>query len=245
MNGGGMAFAIGTTNLEGIALFAGLSNAQIAVLSGMLCTRRFAIGETIVTAEEAGGAAYIIRDGFVRVHVEQEDGRDIVLAILGPGELFGEMSLVDQLGRSASVVAHEPATVLSIDRAAFWSCLRATPAMAFNLSSILSRRLRLANAHIQSLAALDVPGRIAYQLWEYAREYGKPTAGGAVCVPFRLSQSDLAGLVGASRVRVNQVLAALRQDGLVSVDHGRHMVVHDSAELARRIAGSPPTGAVR
>lgn len=240
-----MAFAIGTTNLEDIPLFKGLTTAQLTLLGGMLCTRRFAIGETIVTAEDAGGAAYLIRSGFVRVHVEQEDGRDIVLAILGPGELVGEMSLVDQLGRSATVVAHEPATVLSIDRAAFWSCLRTMPVMAFNLAGILSRRLRLANAHIPSLAALDVPGRISYQLWEYSREYGRSMPDGSILLPFRLSQSDLGGLVGASRVRVNQVLAMLRQDGLVSVDHARRLIVCNPVELARRISGSPNTGAIR
>jgi len=223
--------------LDDIPLFAGLNAAQLSLLSEMLQTRRFKAGETILTAEEAGAAAYVIRDGFVRVHVEQEDGAYFVLAILGPGELVGEMSLVDHLGRSATVTAHEPATLLSINQAAFWSCLRAMPTMAFNLTGILSRRLRLADAQIQSLAVLDVPGRIAYQLSAYSREYGKTAANGAILIPFRLSQSDLAALVGASRVRVNQVLGSYRQEGLVSVDRTRRLVVRDPAELARRVSG--------
>jgi CRP/FNR family cyclic AMP-dependent transcriptional regulator len=221
--------------LRAFPLFAGLNESQIALLAGMFRPCRAADGQTIMSADEPGGAAFIVQSGFVRVHVEQEDGSDIVLAILGPGELVGEMSLVDQLARSAAVVALGPATLLAIDRATFWSCLRSMPIMGFNLASILSRRLRLANAHIQSLAALGVPGRVAYQLSVLAREYGVSGSDGGILIPFRLSQSDLAGLVGASRVRVNQVLMDYRREGLLRIDRDRRVVLCNAPALASRI----------
>ena len=225
-------------SLRKIPLFAGLSERELALLGCLLHTVHFAGGQTIISADEPGIATFIVETGFVRVHVDQADGSDTVLAILGPGELVGEMSLVDQLARSASVVAHEPTTLFTFDRPAFWSCLRTMPIMGFNLSIILSRRLRIANANIQSMAALDVPCRIAYQLTVLAREFGVAEEHGGVAIPFHLSQSDLAGLVGASRVRVNQVLVGYRREGLLRFDRDHRVVIQAPSELASRFASS-------
>jgi CRP/FNR family cyclic AMP-dependent transcriptional regulator len=109
------------------------------------------------------------------------------------------------------------------------------PAIARNLVGILSRRLRLADTHARSLAALDVHGRIAAQLLAFAREYGEPLPeGGGTLIPLRLTQTDLGGLVGASRVRVNQALGYYRKRGEISLDKEGRIVVHDEEALARR-----------
>ena len=108
--------------------------------------------------------------------------------------------------------------------------------MSFNLVSVLSRRLRLANLHARSLVRLDVYGRVAGQLLALAREYGKSAPNGDVLIPLRLTQSDLASMVGASRVRVNQALGFYKRRRYLSVNHERHFVLHDSASLERRCA---------
>lgn len=217
--------------LASVPLFRGLSAAQLARLGNLLQGRVFPAGSTVFWEEDAGEVAYVVRDGFVRLQVEPAGGGSTILGILGPGEIVGEMSLVDRLGRSATVVAHERATLYAIGRAAFWACLREMPAMTYNLVNVLSRRLRLANEHNEALATLDVEGRVARQLLVFAEEYGEAVPAG-VRIPFRLPQADLAGLVGASRVRVNQGLVDLKRRGVLAVDPGHRVTILDQQTLA-------------
>ena len=158
----------------------------------------------------------------------------MVLAILGAGEIVGEMSLADSLDRSASVVTLEPCTLLLMGRPTFWASLQEMPTMARNLINSLSRRLRLANAHAESLAMLDIHGRVAHQLLAFAKEYGEGTPQGDVLIPLRLTQSDLASIIGASRVRVNQALNFYKRRNYLSVDRDNRIVIHDSDALSHR-----------
>ena len=105
--------------------------------------------------------------------------------------------------------------------------------MALNLADALSRRLRLANAHLRSVAAMDVPGRVAAQLSALAQEYGEPSRNGTL-IPLPLTQSDLAALVGASRVRVNQAIAFFKKRRYLSVGTDHRITVHNADALARR-----------
>jgi CRP/FNR family cyclic AMP-dependent transcriptional regulator len=133
------------------------------------------------------------------------------------------------------VATLEDSTFLWMDRPTFLSGMEKIPTIARNLVGILSRRLRLADTHTRSLAALDVHGRVAAQLLAFAREYGEPLPdGGGVLIPLRLTQTDLGGLVGASRVRVNQALSYYRKRGDVSLDKEGRITVHDEEALARR-----------
>jgi CRP/FNR family cyclic AMP-dependent transcriptional regulator len=196
--------------------------------------KTFPPGAEIITAEQPGELAYVVLSGSVKIYVGQPDGSEVILAVLCAGEVVGEMSLADSLGRSATAVTLEESTLLWLDRAAFWTALGTMPTITYNLVSILSRRLRLANVHAQALSKLDVGGRVAAQLLAFAREYGEPAEAGSILIPLRLTQSDLAGLVGASRVRVNQALGFFRRMGYLSVDQESRIVVHDPAALARR-----------
>jgi CRP/FNR family cyclic AMP-dependent transcriptional regulator len=157
----------------------------------------------------------------------------VVLAVLGAGEVLGEMSAADSLGRSAGVVALEEAVVLWMDRRTFRAGVAESTVLSANLAEVLSKRVRLANARLISLASLDVPGRVASQLLSLAREYGQETPEG-VRIPMRLTQADLAALVGASRVSVNQALGQLRKRGAISVAKDGRVSVHDREALARR-----------
>ena len=227
-------------DLAAIPLFRGLTTTELAQLGAMLHARTLPAGALIIGPEQGGDTAYVIQGGFVQVQVDQADGSRVLLAILGPGSLVGEMSLVDDLGRSASVVARADVTLLGIGRTAFWECLRTYPAMAYNVASILSRRLRRANEQIQALASLDVEGRVARQVLAFGKEHGRPVGGEARIIPFPLTQGDLADLVGASRVRVNQVLGGFKRARYLSVDDGHRITIHNAAGLGERCLHAGP-----
>jgi len=209
--------------LETIPLFRGLTAAEQRQLLDLLGVSTFAAGVHILTAEEPGDVVYIVLAGTVKVQVDRSDGTSVILAMLRAGEVAGEMSLLDRLGRSATVVAMEQSTLAWFTNTDFWRCLHSMPTMAFNLAGIHSRRLRLSNSHVVALATLDIEGRLADQLLALADEYGEATAHGGCRIPFRLTQGDLAALVGASRVRVNQILVSWKQKEVLTVD-GRHVV---------------------
>jgi CRP/FNR family cyclic AMP-dependent transcriptional regulator len=187
----------------------------------------------VLTVEQPGEAVYIILHGTVKIHVEQGDGRDVILSILGAGDLLGEMSLIDSVGRSASALTLESSLMLWMDKQAFNHLLDEFPPVARNLVRILSARVRLSDQLIQALATLDVYGRVARQLLAFAERYGRPTADGETRIPIALTQGDIADLVGASRKRVNQVMVAFKSQGLIGADAEGHIILYDSKGLAR------------
>lgn len=225
-------FSLG--HLAEIPLFYGLTDTQLSKVGESMHLKVFPGGTEILTAQQPGGVVYVVLDGGVKVHLEQPDGSEVVLAILGAGEVVGEMSLSDSLGRSATVATIEESTLLWMDRAVFRANLQEIPALTFNLLNIFDTRLRLVNAHVRLLSKLDVHGRVAGALLSLAREYGKVNPDGDVLIPLRLTQGDLAGLVGASRVRVNQALGYYKRHSHISVDRKHRITIHDPDALARR-----------
>ncbi len=239
----GLTPLLDAVDLETIPLFRGLTATEQRYLHDLLGVRSFPAGVDILTAEEPGDVAYIVLDGTVKVQVVRPDGTAVILAILRAGEIAGEMSLIDQLGRSATVVAMEQTTLAWLTHTDFWNCLRTMPTMTFNLAGIHSRRLRLSNAHVVALATLDIEGRLSDQLLTLSAEYGEATADGGCRIPFRLTQGDLAALVGASRVRVNQILVSWKHNTVLTVDR-QHFVTllnRDAlAAMAPGIRAEPP-----
>jgi len=221
--------------LSGVPLFRGVPPDELSRLATLLGEKRVRAATRVIAAEEPGEAVYVILKGSVKVCVEQPDGTEVILAVLGAGEVVGEMSLAESLGHSADVVTLEESAFLWMDREAFRTTAEELPAVGRNLTRVLSRRLRLANTHSRMLAALDVPGRVAAQLLALAREYGKPSPeGGGIFIPIPLTQSDLAALVGASRVRVNQSVSFFRKHGQIATGGDGRITVHDEEALARR-----------
>ena len=220
--------------LRDVALFDGLAPEQANAVSALMQRKTFAAGTNLMSVEQPGEVVYIILSGTVKIHVEQADGTDVIIAILGAGDMVGEMSLLDSAGRSANVVTQEESTLLWLDRTDFQHCLRTVPTLTYNVVRVLSGRLRLANEQIQALATLDVYGRVARQILAFAHKYGRPDENGAINIPIRLTQSDLAGLVGASRERVNGAMVQFRQLRYISVDHNFHITVHNTEALAKR-----------
>lgn len=221
------------TTLSGISLFRGMPTRELERLAPLLHERNFPAGASVLTAEQPGEAIYLIIEGSVKIHLLTPEGTEVILAVLGPGEIVGEMSLADSLGRSANVTTLEESAMLWMDRRTFRSGAESSTVLGGNLADVLSRRLRLANAHLLSLATLDVPGRVASQLLALAHEYGEEASDG-VLIPITLIQADLAALVGASRVRVNQALGFFRKRNAISVDKDGRITVLDADVLARR-----------
>jgi CRP/FNR family cyclic AMP-dependent transcriptional regulator len=220
--------------LSEVALFRGLPPEQLEKLARMLHERNFPASTNVIAAEERGEGVYAILSGTAKVYVNDADGSEVIIAILGPGEVVGEMSLADSLGRSANVLTLERSSFLRMDRRTLLASMDESPVIARNLADILSRRLRLANVHARSLAVLDVQGRVAAQLLAFASEYGEGMPDGNTRIPLLLTQGDLAALVGASRASVNQPIAYFRKQGAISFDGKHRITIHDAEALERR-----------
>ncbi|MBS1791194.1 MAG: Crp/Fnr family transcriptional regulator [Acidobacteria bacterium] len=221
-------------DLEQINLFRDIPNAELRHFGEWLHRKTFSSGTTLMTADQSGEVVYFIRSGTVKVHVEQADGSDVIISILGPGESVGEMSALDQQHRSASVATLEESDLLWMDRATFKRFLVTTPMLSHNLACLLSARLRKANEQIQSLATADIESRIARQLIGFADKYGQTEMCGDISIPVRLTQSDLANLVGATRESVNKIIVSYKERGFLSAGRDHHWTIHNRQFLANR-----------
>jgi CRP/FNR family cyclic AMP-dependent transcriptional regulator len=212
-----------------IPLFAGLSRGELEALARDFAPRRFRQGEAIFYQGDPGSVLYLIAAGQVRIFVQGEDGQETSVTVYGVGDLFGELSLIDEYPRSASAVATEDTVVYQLDQDRLRGHLERLPQFARNFLKALSVRLRYSTRQMGSLALLDVRQRLARKLLELAQAHGRAVDDG-VRIELALTQSDLAGLTGATRESVNKALGALRRQGLVRVERG-HIVIRDGERL--------------
>lgn len=219
--------------IKDLSLFRGLSPKHLTWLAERLHYKTFPSGTNVMTAEQPGEVVYFVLNGTIKIHIEQAGGEDVILAILGRGDTVGEMSLIDSAGRSASVLTLEDTTLLWMEGAVFQQALREIPELSFNLVKTLTARVRLVNELVQALASLDVYGRVARQLLAFADKYGETNPDGKVRIPIKLTQKDIADLVGASRKRVNQVMVSFKNQGLISVDADGRVTIHRREDLAK------------
>ncbi len=217
-----------------IRLFQNLPSDYLQALSGLLSRKTFPAGVSLMTTEQPGATVYFILSGTVKIHIEQEDGGDVIVAILGPGEIIGEMSVLGQTIRSASVVTIESCVMLWMDCVAFQSCLLKSPELSYNLACTLAERLRRANEKIQTLATQSVESRVARQLVAFAEQYGQPQPDGGVYLGIRLTQTDIASLIGASREHINRVMVSYKERDYLSIDSNHHITIHNLQALAKR-----------
>ncbi|MGH8751006.1 MAG: Crp/Fnr family transcriptional regulator, partial [Burkholderiales bacterium] len=156
---------------------------------------------------------YIVASGKVKVILSTDDGKEVILAIIGKGEFFGEMAVIDEQPRSADVIAMEPTQLLVIGKSDFVNCLAHNPKMSFRIMQGLVQRLRNADRKIESLALMDVYGRVARTLLELAKPQN-----GQLVVGEKLSQQDLADMIGASREMVSRILRDLTLSGHIRIE---------------------------
>jgi CRP/FNR family transcriptional regulator, cyclic AMP receptor protein len=212
-----------------VPLFAGTSESDRGTLAAASTLRRYRRGERIVTQGQPGDLLFVIVRGRVSVMILSPDGREVVLTTLGEGDHFGEMALLDDSPRSASVVASERSELAILTRQTFFDLLRTNFSLTRALLSSFSRRLRQANATIEGLAALDVKARLARYFRELAKSRGRSAGGGWVVV-VRPSQREIADTIGSSRETVSRTMSQMAHEDLI-VAKGK--VVYIKLEAAR------------
>ena len=217
---------VSTTLLHNVPLFARLDEAQLGVLARAIVRRSFGRNAKIIGAGDPTDSLYIVISGRLKVLMSDEQGREVILSILGPGEFFGEMGLLDDSLRSASVVTLEACELLTISKTDFKRSLAENFELSLNVMRGLVQRLREADRKIGSLALMDVYGRVARLLLEMAEDID-----GEKVVVNKLSKQDIAKMIGASREMVSRVMKDLQLGGYLEV-RGRTIVLRDTILLA-------------
>jgi CRP-like cAMP-binding protein len=209
--------------LQQTSIFRGVGPSAIDDLVRRLQVRSRSSGALLVAQDEPGDALYIMFTGRVKVVLFGENGREVTLATLGPGECFGEMSLLDGRPRSANVVAMDDSVMLVLTREAFAEHLRSHPQTALNLLGDLARRLRRADETIADLALCDVNVRLVRVLERLARQDGEDTMEGLV-LRRRPTQQELANMIGSCRETISRAFTSMIGKGLL-VPRGRSLLI--------------------
>jgi CRP/FNR family cyclic AMP-dependent transcriptional regulator len=218
--------AVNPTILKTVPLFSLFSDHQLAALFPAIQHRSYPKHSFMLRAGERSDALYIILSGRAKIVIDDGEGREVTLTTIGPSEFFGEMSLIDEKPRSASVEALESCEVLYIAKPAFMSCLKDNfDAAMLILKSVVSR-LREADRKIASLALMDVHGRVARLIMDLAKD-----SNGNWVVD--TGSEEMARMVGASREMVSRVLKDMRDSGLIRRDK-RKIIVLDRASMDQR-----------
>jgi CRP/FNR family cyclic AMP-dependent transcriptional regulator len=217
--------AISTTVLKAVPLFASFSPDELRALAPLVMRRSATRGTPIMHEGDPTDCLYVIISGRLKVMMGDADGKEVILSLIGPGEFFGEMGLIDDSPRSASVVAIEPCELLSITKRDFRKCLQENFEMSMTVMRGLVRRLREADRKIGSLALLDVYGRVARLLLDMAENVD-----GEKIVTKRLPKQDIAKMIGASREMVSRVMKDLQTGGYIEM-RGSNIVLRDTIML--------------
>ncbi|MHB8575804.1 MAG: Crp/Fnr family transcriptional regulator [Dehalococcoidia bacterium] len=215
-----------------LPLFSGLEPAITDDFARRTRTRRYGRGSIIFHKDDPGSQLYVIVSGTVRIGIPSIEGKDLVLNILSAGESFGEMALFDDLPRSASAEAIDDTTTLILQRTDFLEMVERYPKLALRVIELLTRRLRSTDALAQDACLLDLPGRLARRLLELSEAHGDDQSDGSIRLRLRLTQSDLASLVGATRVATNRQLQRFQSLGFVTWQ-SQHITLQKPNELKR------------
>jgi CRP-like cAMP-binding protein len=211
--------------LRSVPLFADLEEGELERFSHVAVPRSFPAGTRVFHEGDSSDACYIVSEGSFRVTREHSDGRAITLATLGPGEIFGELAMLDGDKRSASAESITDGTLLALPANDVRSLLARNPEIALKLVAGLVRRLRAANARLSRQSFQTVPSRVAGILLQLSRDSQPPDGEGEVEVTIRMNQTDLAQLAGTSRESVSRFLAELERAGVVRSGRGRVTVL--------------------
>jgi CRP-like cAMP-binding protein len=213
-------------------LFTALDDAAAESLRASMDTVKIAKGSILFKEGDDGEHLYVIIEGKLKLGTSSGDGRENLLSILGPGEMFGELSLFDPGPRTSTATAVTDAKLLSLSHEKVIPWLKQNPEVSLQLLTRLSQRLRRTNEAVGDLVFSDVPGRVAKALIDLGDRFGKTTPEGLL-VNHDLTQEELAQLVGASRETVNKALADFAGRGWLKLD-GRSVLIADVDRLSKR-----------
>lgn len=220
-----MATTVSTAVLKAVPLFTSFPDEQLRMLAAVVTRRSAPRATTIMAGGDSTDSLYIVLAGRLKVMMSDSEGKEVILCLLGPGEYFGEMGLIDDEPRSASVVTIEPCELLAVAKRDFKKCLAENFEMAQAVMRGLVRRLREADRKIGSLALLDVYGRVARLLLDMSEDVN-----GEKVVTKRLPKQDIAKMIGASREMVSRVMKDLQMGGYIEV-RGSAIVLRDTILL--------------
>ena len=213
--------------LATVPLFSGIDRTELQRFADMTRERFYPRGSVILFENDPGDSLFVVRQGRVKVVLIGEDGREVILGVLGVSDHFGELSLIDDRPRSAHVIAMDDSHLLVLRREDFRKRVEASPAVAWALLGELSRRLRRADEKIGGLVLLDVPGRIARLLLDLADESGGTT------IEKRLTHQTIAQMIGASRETVSRAMKDFQEANWVSIER-RRITLADRPALEQR-----------
>ena len=217
--------------LESVPIFSDLSKSDLTKISDRMTHRKFTKNQMILLEDDLGQTFFVIATGSVKITRLSDDGREVILAMLGEADFFGEMSLLDGDGRSANVVALESSEVLTLARNEFLDILEQYPKISISLLEELTNRLRKSDQQIESLSLSDVEQRIGITLIRLAEELGTIKQGSVKIknLPF---QQDIANMAGTSRETVSRTFKLLEEKGLLS-RQGRQLVIYNFNQFSK------------
>jgi CRP/FNR family cyclic AMP-dependent transcriptional regulator len=201
--------------LENVPLFSGLAAEALAEIELHGTVKSFKKSAIIINQDDETYSLYVILSGRVKVYVSGEDGREAVLNHQSAGDYFGDLALIDKQPRVASVMTTEASKFMIISRDDFLTCLSRNPEIAINLIRPMTRRMRMLAKNVSSLALMDVYGRVARILLQQAQEKDGDS------VTERITQQEIADMVGASRAMVSRILKDLKEGGYISIEKKR------------------------
>ncbi|MCA9989512.1 MAG: Crp/Fnr family transcriptional regulator [Ardenticatenaceae bacterium] len=216
------------TLLKQVPFFTKLNPEEAAALAERLIPRRFSPGQVIFHLGDPGGLLYIIIRGKVKISHSTPDGQEALLAILGSGDFFGELALLDESPRSATAEAIEPTDTLTLHREEFLRFLTHNPSFVTHVLQTLAKRIRNLNDQISDIFFLDLNGRLARTLLNLAAQHGKPVKDG-ILIDISLTQTDLAEMTGATRVSINKTLGRFRRAKWVRSEGRRFIILNQKA----------------
>jgi len=220
-------------NLARVPLFAELDEESLKELSAVARKRVFRQGEVIFHRDDPGQVLYIVKEGKVKIALTSPDGQEISLTVFGTGECFGELAILDSEPRSADAIALERVELYALQRQDFINVVMNHPKIAVQVMKVRSQRLRQTDQQIEDLLFLDVYGRVAKKLLELSETHGVPTSQG-VRIELRLTQQELASMVGASRESVNKVMGYFADKRYITTDKHKITLVK-LADLRKRV----------
>lgn len=196
--------------LRTLPMFESLGNERLAKIAGFATLRRIPRHATVLQAGDRTDNIYLILTGTLKVQISDQEGREVILSMLTAGEMFGEMGVIDDHPRSATVISTEPCDLVVIPKDDFKACLEENFEVSLYIIRNLVKRLRNADRKIESLALIDVYGRVARLLLEMAE-----TDNGRLVVRRHITRQDIAKTIGASREMVSRVMRDLQVQGLI------------------------------
>jgi CRP/FNR family transcriptional regulator, cyclic AMP receptor protein len=205
-------------SLAAIPFFGGLEPDALDRLAASMRSRRFRRGEVIFHVGDPGDALFVIVSGEVKISLPSETGDEAILATLRPGDVFGELALLDGAPRSASASALSPTETVVLPRDRFRELIATETGVRDALLASIAGELRRLTTHVEELHFLDITGRLAARLVRLAQESGTPLADGSLRLRTNLTQGDLAAMVGCTRQSVNKLLGQFTDDGLLRLE---------------------------